>query len=54
MTPEDAVATRWHAYWEAREAGADDSWAYDRYVHPDTRVPLADVVAEHPTAASRR
>lgn len=46
--PADPIAIRWHAYWRAREAGADDAWAYDRYVHPDTRLPLTEVLTEHP------
>ena len=46
-----AIEVRWHAYWEAREAGYDDAETYDRYLRPSSRVPLAQVIAEHPDAA---
>lgn len=42
---------RWRAYWEAREAGYPDGETYDRYVHPDFRVPLEQVIREHPRCA---
>lgn len=45
------IETRWHAYWEARTAGYPDDESYDRYLLPATRVPLAQVLAEHPDAA---
>ena len=46
------IEVRWRAYWQAREAGYDDAETYDRYLHPATRVPLAQVLAEHPSAAA--
>lgn len=45
------IEVRWHAYWEARSAGYPDGESYDRYLRPCTRVPLAQVIAEHPHAA---
>ncbi len=47
----DEITVRWHAYWLARDAGYPDRETYDRYLHPRSRVPLAQVLAEHPDAA---
>lgn len=46
------IDVRWRAYWQSREAGYDDAETYDRYLRPATRVPLAQVIAEHPSAAA--
>ena len=45
------IETRWAAYWEAVRAGYSDRESYDRYLHPRLRVPLAQVISEHPHAA---
>ena len=46
----DEITVRWRAYWLARAAGYPDAETYDRYLHPRSRVPLAQVLAEHPEA----
>ena len=50
------IEVRWHAWHLDLDRYADRSddarrRAYDRYLHPDFRVPLAQVLAEHPHAA---
>lgn len=49
--PRPETETRWAAYWEAVRAGYSDRESYDRYLHPRMRVPLAQVIHEHPHAA---
>lgn len=50
-SPEDTISERWLLYRRARENGTSEVEAYDRYVHPRTRVPdeeLDRVSAEAP------
>lgn len=52
----DETAVRWHAerlHLEATGDRSDDAKraAYDRYLHPRTRVPIAEVLADYPAAA---
>lgn len=44
------ISIRWRAYWEGRGAGYPDGETYDRYVHPESRVPIDTVLREHPAA----
>jgi hypothetical protein len=45
---------RWRAWRLACERGRDWSEAYDAFLHPDSRLPIEDIVADDAGRVSRR
>jgi hypothetical protein len=46
--------TRWRAWRHACEEGRDWAEAYDTFLHPDSRLPFEDVVADDVRRVTRR
>jgi hypothetical protein len=44
--PNVDISDRWRLYRRARERGEPESVAYDRYLHPRTRLAEADLAEE--------
>lgn len=44
--PDVDIADRWRLYRRARERGEPEVLAYDRYLHPRTRLPDEDLAHE--------
>ncbi len=48
--PDDTISERWRLFRLAREAGTPEAEAYDRYLHPRTRIPEAELAEAPPEA----
>lgn len=45
-SPTETIDNRWRLYRRAREEGAPEVEAYDRYLHPRSRIPDDEVAQE--------
>lgn len=44
--PDTEIIRRWRLYRQAREEGVSEVEAYDRYLHPGSRIPDDEVAEE--------
>ncbi len=54
--PTETISDRWRLFRRAREAGAAEVEAYDRYLHPRSRITDAQLAEElgEPSGADQR
>jgi hypothetical protein len=51
--PDDLITDRWLLYRRARESGTGEVEAYDRFLHPRTRIPDEELVSDADSEATR-